>query len=518
MIVDVPAPEQGFIAERRTKLMALRDPYLFRSYKYSAITIPSLLPDTKDPSGMEFQIDFSTVGAEYVNHLANMYIDEMFPIHRCFFKLQSPAVDLIKDSQQSGLPQAEIESLYSLTEREARYMLERKHARVALMDLMKNLICNGNSLLYVLPDDAKVQNYAMDEYVLKRDPSGNILELITDDKKALSTLDSDLRDEVIKSIKDYDPKDPDREVLLLTYIRLHPSNPNKYVVNQAVESVPIGSTEVYDKDLLPWIPCVWNRTRREHWGRGLVEDHYGAFYSLSILMEALVAAGVILTDYKFLVKPGSIVDILRLNSARSGTYHYGNPEDVALIDHGRNQSLEIVLSLIDQYRKQLGKVFLVLSSQLRDAERVTAEENRLRAQELNKAHGGVFGNLALTLQAPMSLLILRDLNVLLNNTGIKPVILTGLDAMGRASENEKYLYLFQDLSAMQNVPEEFRAWFKGNELLTKLSTGRDVDTSVIKSIKEFQDDQRAVMEQQAQMQAGEAMVDKASPEQLAETI
>lgn len=158
----------------------------------------------------------------------------------------------------------------------------------------------------------------------------------------------------------------------------------------------------------------------------------------------------------------------------------------------------------------------MLSSQLRDAERVTAEENRLRAQELNKAHGGVFGNLSLTLQTPFATLLLRDLDVVLKNTGIEPVIMTGLDAMGRASDNEKYLYLFNDLASMNNIPEEFRGWFKGNELLIKLGTGRDVDTSVIKTNQEYQRDQQAAMNQATEMKGAEALIDKAGPEQLAE--
>lgn len=124
----------------------------------------------------------------------------------------------------------------------------------------------------------------------------------------------------------------------------------------------------------------------------------------------------------------------------------------------------------------------------------------------------------MTLQTPMATLLLRDLDVILKNTGIEPVIMTGLDAMGRASDNEKFLYLFNDLAAMNNVPEEFRGWFKGNELLTKLGTGRDIDTSVIKTIQEYQADQQANMNQQTELKAGEALLDKASPEQIAEAL
>lgn len=517
---DAEAPKKGFILSRFNALKTYRESYLTRGYKYSKITIPSLLPEEEDSSTTELLLDYSTVGAEYVNHLANKYVSVMFPVHRCFFKLQLPAEQMIAESQKSGMAPAELEQLFSVTEREARRVLEKKHARVAVLDAMKHLVVTGNSLIYMLPDEELVQNYALDEYVLFRDQSGRTLEIITEDKKSVYSLPDELREEVINSLDDIDEKTDLNEynVKILTYVRVNPDDPKTYLVNQSVEGIPIGVTEKYTKDLLPWIPCVWQRTRREHYGRGLVEDHYGAFYALSILMEALVAAGIIMTDFKFLVKPGSILDIVRMNSAATGTYHYGNPDDVAMVDHGQKNDMQFVTGLVDEYRKALGKVFLVLSSQIRDSERTTAEENRMRAAELDTAHGGVFGNLALTLQTPMSTLLLRDLDVLIAGSGIEPVILTGIDAMGRASENEKYAYLFEDLSRLQNVPEEFRAWFKGGDLLTKLSTGRDVDASVIKTSEEFQADQQAAMEQQAQMQAGESMIDKAEPEQIAEAM
>jgi hypothetical protein len=170
------------------------------------------------------------------------------------------------------------------------------------------------------------------------------------------------------------------------------------------------------------------------------------------------------------------------------------------------------------YRKQLGKIFLVLSTQMRDAERVTAQENRMRAAELNKAHGGVFGNLALTLQSPMATLILRDVNVLVEGSTVEPVILTGLDAMGRASENEKILNFFADLAAMNDVPEQFLARFNNSDLMTKLGTGRDIDTSIIMSEDELLKQQAEQKKAQEAQTAGDALIDKSEPEDIAASM
>ena len=427
---------------------------------------------------------------------------------------------MLKAAADGNKTPAEIEQLFSLTEKEARWKFEKKYARVAVLDLLKQLIVTGNSCLYFPPDEERVQNYALDQYVLSKDTSGELLEVITVDKKSLMALEDTLRTEVMRSLDDISP-DEDltaRIVSIYTFVRRNPEKKSEFLVDQSVEGVPIGVQEKFPEHLLPWIPCHWNRVRQEAYGRGLIEDHYGAFFAMSILVEALVTAGAIATDFKFLVKPGSMLDVVEMNNSASGTYHYGNPDDVSPIETGKRNELQFVLSLVEMYRKQLGKIFLVLSSQIRDSERTTAEENRLRAQELNKTHGGVFGNLGLTLQSPVAELLLRDLDVIVKGTNLRPVIMTGLDAMGRASENEKILYYFNDLAALNNVPEEIRAAFKTTDLMTTLGNGRDIDTSIVMTKEELEQKQAAEQEAAMKMQAAQTMTEKSEPEQIAQGL
>jgi len=376
-------------------------------------------------------------------------------------------------------------------------------------------------MLYFPPDDEFVQTYPLDNYVVWRDLSGKLLEIVTVDHTSINAVPLDIRDEVLAAKAKELQGDADInkvKVDIYTWIRRDHNNPKKFLVDQSVEDINIGKQDTYLEHLLPWIPCTWNRVRREVYGRGLVEDHYGGFYSMSILAEALVIAGAIASDFKWLVKPGSVLDVVAMNKSASGTYHYGHPDDVKAIETGKRNDIQFVAQLLDNYRKQLGKVFLVLSTQLRDAERVTAEENRLRAQELNKAHGGVFGNLALILQRPVAELLLRDLDVIVKGSTVEPVVMTGLDAMGRTSENEKILAAFNDLTVLNTVPEEIRARLKASDLLKTIFLGRDVDADITMTEEEFLVKQAEMAEAQAKAQAGESMIDKAEPEQLAQGL
>lgn len=507
------------IQDRYTLLKTYRDAYLTRSYNYAKVTLPYIISEQDDNSSSEVQLDYNSVGAEYVNHLANRYMQELFPAARSFFKLKMEDDSVVEQEKVDGTNKAEQEALLVAGEREGRWMFESRHARTSILDGLKHAIVTGNACLFWPPKkEDRVQTYALDEYVLMRSMDGTLLELITEDRKAVLSLPSDIKQQVIADMDLADDEDlTTATASLYTYIKMDEDDPTKYNVAQAIEGVPVPDSEqTYPADLLPWMPMVWSRTRREIYGRGLVEDHYGAFYAMSILTEAIVTGGAIMTDFKFLVQPGSLVDIVEMNSAASGTYHYGEKDDINVVETGKVNDFKFIFELINWYKQTLGKAFLSLSSQMRDAERVTAEENRLRAQELETAHGGVFSNFSLTLQNPIANMLLRDIDIDLKDSNIDVHVVTGLDAMGRTADNEKMLMLFNDLAYLQKVPEPLLARFKPAETITLMANGRDVEE------KNFIMDDAAFNQQQAEnakaiaaQNAVTEITKKSDPEQIA---
>ncbi len=506
--------------ERYNALATVRQPYLDRAEKYSKVSLRYIMPENRETDSestgayTEQQLDFSSTGADNVNHLSNIYALTMFPPNRSFFKLM-PKPDF--DTESAGVPLPELESMLSKAEREARWLFETKYGRPSILELFRHLIVTGNSLLYY-PDEGNTQTYALDQYVVSRSLDGTVTEIITKDSKSIQSLDPELRQKVLAELEIAEDVDLHKiSVNLYTHIQPDPDNEQVFKVSQSVESVPLDNTWSMQKDKSRWIPQVWNLTRREPYGRGLVEDHYGTMYSINVLEEALTTGAASMSDIKHLVEPGSVLDVGQMNSAPAGTYHYGAKDDVNTIDKGDSRVLEVISNIIDRKTRSIGKAFMSLSSQMRDKERVTAEENRLRAQELEKAHGGVFGTIALNLQAPLAVLLLDDLNVNLKNSGFEAVIVSGLDAMGRVGENEKILQLLNDLSMFNQLPEPLQARFKYSDTVTLLANGRDVDVSkIIYSEEEYAQIQQAQAEQQAQQQAQEQLMAKASPEQIAQ--
>ena len=488
---------------RYEALKTERDKYLTRAKDYAKVTLRYIMPDTDDVTSQELQQDFNSVGAELTNGLANKYIQELFPSTRPFFRLR---VDEFSRGENEDT--TKVDALLTVAERRARWAFEQRQARPVLLDLLKHCIVTGNALLYYPEEGGPPTLYALDEYVVNRSISGEILEIVTIDSKALNALDDKIKPAVLAAMEvDADEDLNERSATIYTYIRVNPDNKEEFIVDQSVENVAVGDpSQTYKKALLPWIPCVWQRTRKEHYGRGLVEEHYGSFWALSVLMEAMVTGAAVMTDIKYLVRPGSMLDVTTMNKSASGTYHYGMPDDVAAVQTNKQADFAFINAIIQDYRRHLGKVFLSISSQMRDKERVTAEENRIRAMELDQAHGGTFSTFAVTLQGPLARLTLRDIDVNIEGSGIEPVIITGLDAMGRSAENEKLRYLFNDFSLLNEIPDSIRARLKESDLMSMLASGRDVEAEkIVKTEEEFQQEQAVLQQQQAQAMGQQEM-------------
>ena len=97
--------------------------------------------------------------------------------------------------------------------------------------------------------------------------------------------------------------------------------------------------------------------------------------------------------------------------------------------------------------KDLQFAFLLNASVQRQAERVTATEVQLIANELNDALGGVYGILTTEFQLPYinsKLAMLREQKLLPNlpKELVKTKIIVGMEALGRATDRIKITTIY----------------------------------------------------------------------------
>lgn len=508
-------PGGGMIKQRAQELKTIRDKYKDRAVEYAKVTLPYLVPELDEGTdSQEFQNDYNTEGAKLVNSLANTYVDTLYPAGRSFIKLNMEEADM-SALEKEGMPKASMEQLFGTIERNFRHKFETVGSRATMLDGLKHLIVSGNYLLYK-PKDGKLSGYAIDEFMVLRGLDGTLEEVITEDKKFIASLDPEIRSAVVAEM-DLPEDDVTTTVILYTWIRRGTEDRDTWYVDQAVEGIPVGEQNTYKTDALRWIPVMWNRTRREMYGRGLVEEHYGSFWTLSILSEAMAIGCVSLADIKYLVRPGSLVDVQALNASASGTYHYGEPDDINAISTDRSRDIVMIKDVIDTYKRHLAEVFMYLPGTMRDAERVTAEENRMRAATLEKAHGGVYSQLSETMQRPYGKLLLWEMDVKnIETNGVRIDITSGMDALSRGSENDKINHWISDLSQLQAVPPQILQGWNLQKFSQVTAAGRDVDASkFVLTEQEMQQMAQANEQAQAQAVAGEAIAKRGDPKDVA---
>lgn len=465
-----------------------REELLERCERYAGWTLPNIFPDDPITSSEEMQNDYQSVGAQAVTNLANKIMLALFQPSRPFFRMQLDEQQREQIKTQTNLVTASIDAALAGAERQAMKELDKVNARVAMTQVVQQLIVTGNSLLY-MPDGGKQQVYSLRDYICKRDVAGNMIKLIMRDTKSVSGLPDNLHAVAMENGYEHEA-----DVSIYTCaVKVSEGN---FLVWQELEDIAYAHDQVghVKKDDLPWLPLTWNLARNKDYGTGLVENYAGDFWTLSTLAEAILDFTVLATDVKNLVNPAGQTDVRELTQAKSGAYVHGREEDIFVHTPQVNQASQFLTEQFTAVERRIGRAFLLTAAVTRDAERVTAEEIRMQAQELEASLGGVYSNLATELQLPLAKRLLSRLNPLFKD--IEPVIVTGLESLSRSSELDRIRYFFQDFAQMSELPEQVMIRVDFGKLIAVLGSSHGVDYE-----KFLKDEDTVKKEQTERMQA-----------------
>lgn len=475
-----------------------RESVISRCERYAGWTIPSVFPMSELNDSEEMQRDFQSIGAQAVTNLSNKMMMALFPPAKPFFRLQLTA-EQKADLENEGMSEAAIDEAAAAVEREAISKFERMNGRVIMNDISQQLIITGNSLLY-MPPEGKFQSYTIRDYDVKRNLRGEVIKIIIRELIQVSGLPES--QQALAIAAGYTETS---EVQIFTGICRY--GKDKFVVWQELESLCYCHERLgyYNAANLPWVALTWNLARNKDYGVGLVEVYAGDFHTLSTLAEATLDFTTLITDVKFLVNPSGMTDVKVLNSAPSGAYVHGLETDVFPLVADLRDASNFLTNQFEQVARRIGAGFLLNTAVVRDAERVTAEEIRMQANELEGSLGGVYSRLALELQKPMASMLLRNIDTSFGE--IEPLILTGLASLSRNSEVDKLRYFFQDLIALTEVPEQVAIRIDYGDLIKVLGAGHSVDyKKFLKDEKQVEADTKKAIELNAKaegMAAGE---------------
>lgn len=488
---------QSTAKERFTTLDGKRDQVLTRGRDCADLTIPALMPPQGADENTGLPTPYQSLGSRGVNNLTSKLRLALFPPGNPFFrfKLDDEALALIAGEDPRAADQ--IEKAMQQLENDALDELEQSSDSVILHAALKQLITVGNCLLHMPRDDSS-RIFRLQNYVCVRDVSGNWYEIVAQEKVSKNTLPDEIRLSVIE--KD----DADEEVTIYTHIMKVDDKAEWY---QEIDEKKVPGTEgrsTYED--CPYIPLRWAALENENYGRGHVEEYLGDLRSLEDLSKDIVAFSAAAAKVIFLDRPNSTTDLEALQKAESGEFVEGNIEDIGVLQLNKYHDFQVTKSQIDDLTLRLSHAFLLTTGTVRNAERVTAEEIRMQAQELEDVLGGVYTVLAAELQQK----VVRRLVARLKQKGrfpslpqgaISPVIVTGFEALGRGHELNKLRQFFADGVAMYG--EIFMQEFDPAAVADRLATHHNVDVEALLKTPEQK-------QAEADMQAQANMMDKAA--------
>ena len=181
---------------------------------------------------------------------------------------------------------------------------------------------------------------------------------------------------------------------------------------------------------------------------------------------------------------------------------------MAVIQVGKTADFSTAANMANAIEKRLLEAFLVMN--IRQAERVTAEEVRLTQLELEQQLGGIFSLLTVEFLIPYlnrTLLVLQRSNEIpkLPKDVVRPTIVAGVNALGRGQDRES-LTQFIGTIAQTLGPEALMQYINAQEAIKRLAAAQGIDIlNLVKTEEQIQ----AEMQQAQQAQAQQAMVEQA---------
>ena len=521
-------------AQRRYEYLSTdREPFLNRAKDCARLTIPYLIPEDDIGHNETLPSLYQAVGANGVTNLASKLLMTMLPPNEPCFRLR--VNNMLMEQEQEQVDKAfrtEIDKSLSRMEQAVLADIEEKGDRSVVFEGNQHLIVSGNGLYYDDPDDG-LRFFPLSRFVVDRDPAGTPVEIIVRETLSMDVLDDDVREKIKAtteggggedttedsgegaSILNEDHRDREREQDVDIYTHLTREGDTWHIYQEARGVVLDDSTGTYKADSCPWFPVRMYSIAGESYGRSFVELQLGDLTALESLSQALVEGSAISAFAVGLVNPNGATSARAITEARNGDFIEGSADDVQFLQVQKGADLSVTAQQVQALSTTLKTSFLMMEGVRRSGERVTAEEIRTLARELEAGLGGVYTLVSQEFQLPfirsrMAHMAKKKLLPELPKDTVRPSVVTGFEALGRGNDKQKLLEFLQFV--LQSTGEQGAAYLNVPNAIQRLASAMGIPTEgLVKTEEDIQREQQAAQQQAQQAQQME-MVNKLGPE------
>ena len=490
--------------QRYDVLSTDRSQFLKLAEEGTRLTLPYLIRGEEEHTkggARKLQTPWQSVGAKGVVTLSAKLMLALLPPQTSFFKLQLDD-SVLEEGQFPPEARSSLDLSFAKIERTILESIAASNDRVVVHQALKHLVVAGNVLVFMGKEGLKM--YPLNRYVLERDGSGNVIEIITRERISHDLLLKEVPPEVLqyKEVNDQQTNlsGSDKECDVYTHVK---RENNRFVWHQEVYDYVIPASKgKAPVDVTPWLPLRFNTVDGESYGRGRVEEFMGDLKSLEALSQALVEGSAAAAKVIFTVSPSSTTKPQTLASAGNGAIVQGRPEDIGVVQVGKTADFRTAFEMATALERRISEAFLIM--QVRQSERTTAEEVRMTQMELDQQLGGLYSLLTTEFLVPY---LSRKLNVF-QKTGdiprlpkdlVKPTIVAGVNALGRGQDRES-LQAFLTTIAQTMGPEAMIQFINPEEVIKRLAAAQGIDVlNLVRSMQEIQAEQQQAQQQQQYM-------------------
>lgn len=441
----------------------------------------------------------------------------LFPDNRAFFAFDFPEEMVIK----AKVDKTQMTRNLDTAVQDVLNTLRVKKLYGVLPSVFENCTVIGNGLLFMgLTKKAPIQFISPADFVWRRTANGYVKELIIREVIALEDITDPKLRAVIESdmaidLSRYKTSEntltmAPRAVQKYTYVYFDDNG--KQTISQYVGKYKVGKDITRSAKEPIFLPLAPDLPIKSQYGVGKVKGAISSIMQIRSASKAWARQNSLIADMKIRVAPSAANAIKAMAKQRTSNHVVLQDQNDMGLMNWSNVNMQSVDMSYQTAKQDLARVFLMEGGTTRNAERVTAEEIRRNAEELNAANSNLLSAYEEQLQLKLVQYCMYHLDIVnedgdklkdqLEELDIK--ILTGTEAIGRVSVSDNISVMLQEAALVGQIPEHILRHYKVNNILTMQAQGRGLPTpEIVKSKEELQEEMQAAQDAQAQAQANE---------------
>lgn len=472
-----------------------RKPYEDRARLISEISLPYVMRALGASQTQALNKSASqSFNGRQINNLKSKMGMALLPPATSSFRLKPDPIAMVQLFQGNEKAIETIRQQLSLNTDAINSEIENQQIRSSLFDMLLQQIVVG-SVVVEKNERKGITIFPLRSFVVNLDSQGEPLAMCIVEKLQM------LPDGIT-------PKEEKDEYDLYTLLALD-KDTNKWIMKQDIDGEIVGKEITYsDYDSLPFRYFGWNWLQGDKYHRPFAEDYYPDMLQVDKLAKLNTEGAVVAAKTVILVNQrGGRTRKSDVVKAANGAVIDGSSDDITAFQLGKNFDFQVSNAREAVIKKELQANFLDTGSVQRDAERVTAEEIRVMAQQLEASTlAGVYSKMALKWSKWIVTKVMDELKIKFDAVDVS--VLTGLDALGRSQEAQKQDNFMQRVTQLQ-----LNHWISESEVLQRYAAFDGINTvNLLKTTETVKKEQQQAQDAAAKQQLLESGAQSAGQE------